>query len=302
MDITFTNPVTNTSIAYQQFTTASTSPQAIGLTAAEIKTLGDGNIEVTAKATDGQGHTSTGLEHFTLDTVGVLVPSLVEMSGLLSDKWLSTKDIATGLTMRVSFSNGAGDAAAAQVGDLVTLMYGPSNGTSPFKTDVVDSTDLSNGYIDFNLLSTDTFGRDGAKQMFASFTDTAGNKTSSYTKAFTLDTYVPTLSLTENGSSLNDKLLSDAEATSGLKVHVAFSKTGSAAAKVNDRIDLQLGGILFKSDVLASADLTKGYVEFTLFKADLGDYGDKSLAAVVVDAAGNSGTSSHLDFTFYTVI
>jgi hypothetical protein len=188
MDITFTNLVTNTSIAYQQFTTASTSPQAIGLTAAEIKTLGDGKIEVTAKATDGQGHTSTGLEHFTLDTVGVLVPSLVEMSGLLSDKWLSTKDIATGLTMRVSFSHGASDDAAAQVGDLVTLMYGPSNGTLPFKTQVVDSTDLAKGYIDFNLLSTDTFGRDGAKQMFAAFTDTAGNKTSSYTKAFTLDT------------------------------------------------------------------------------------------------------------------
>jgi hypothetical protein len=108
--------------------------------------------------------------------------------------------------------------------------------------------------------------------------------------------------MTENGSSLNDFRLSDTEANTGLTVHIAFSKTGSTAAKVKDRIDLQMGGLLLKSDVLDSADLTKGYVEFTLTAADLGDYGDKSLAAVVVDPAGNSDTSSHLDFTFYTVL
>ena len=300
MNVTFTNLLTNTSVAYQQFTTASTTPQAIALTATGIKTLGEGNIEVTAKATDVQGHTSTGIEHFTLDTVGVSVPSLVEMAGLLSDKWLGTNDIANGLTMQVRFAKGAGD-VAPQVGDSVTLRYGPSNGTLPIQTEVLDSTDIANGFVNFALLPTDAFGRDGAKQMIATVTDAAGNITNSNTKAFTLDTYVPTLKITENGTSLSDGMLSDTEANSGLKVQVAFTKTGSSTAKVNDKINLQLGEATLKSDMLDSADLTKGYVEFNLTAADLGLHGVKSLAAVVVDLAGNIGSSSQLNFTFGSV-
>ena len=204
--------------------------------------------------------------------------------------------------MRVSFANGAGDAAAAQVNDSVTLMYGPSNSTLPLQTKLVNSTEIAKGYIEFSVSSADGLGRDGAKSMHAAFTDQAGNVTTSYTKAFTLDTYVPALKIAEQGSSLGDGKLSSTEAANGLVVRVTFDKTGSTAAKVNDWIELQLGGVLLKTDVLNSADLTKGYVDFTVAKADLGTDGSKYLGAVVHDPAGNSGSSSHLDFSYYTVL
>ena len=69
---------------------------------------------------------------------------------------------------------------------------------------------------------------------------------------------------------------------------------------VGNTVELLLGGASFatpKRVTVGDADVTNGYVGFTVSGADLGADGSKSLTAKVTDVAGNAATGTALTFT-----
>lgn len=163
-------------------------------------------------------------------------------------------------------------------------------------TDIVGGITLQSAAI---TLGTRTFIGNLGNQALTTLSSAAAVNT------LVVDTTPPAApTLAETGSTdLSDSLMSNAEALT-TTFRITLPTTGSTAV-VGDKVELLLGGASFgtaKTMTLTSTDLTAGYVDFTVLKADLGSDGNKSLTARITDIAGNVGTTSNaLSFTLDTI-
>ena len=280
------------------------SAQAVTLTSGDLTTLGDGIIGVSASQTDVAGNIQSATANtssFTLDTVAPAAPSIAENgSSDLGDSRMNNAEAAS-TVFRVSLPVSG---SLATSGDSLELLLGGSPFSTP-KTVTLSGSDITNGSVDFTVLKAD-LGSDGAKALSAKITDAAGNSSVASTAlSFTLDTAAPAApSVTEALTNyLGDGKMNNAEAVS-TKFRVTLPVSGSPAAS-GDSVELLLGGSAFSSPKtisLIAADITRGFVDFTVVKADLGSDGTKALSAKITDAAGNISTASTvLSFTLDTL-
>ena len=114
--------------------------------------------------------------------------------------------------------------------------------------------------------------------------------------SFTLDTTAPAAStLAEHTTTvLTAGGWNASETTSTIRATLS-STAGATKPVAGDSIELLLGGIAFstaKTVQLSDANITAGYVDFTVLKTDLGSDGAKVLSAKVTDVAGNVGAAS----------
>jgi len=167
------------------------SAQAVVLTSADLTTLGDGTISVSAIQKDAAGNASSaGTTSFTLDTAAPNAPTLVLGTGV-SDGATSAEATAAAGVVTVSGESGATIAVTFTNGsNTVTKTL---TGTGSAQAVVLTSADLT------------TLG-DGAISVKAVATDAAGNASSAGTASFTLDTVAPTVS--PGTFSVNENLTS----------------------------------------------------------------------------------------------
>ncbi len=144
----------------------------------------------------------------------------------------------------------------------------------------------------------------GTKSILVRQTDTAGNISNVSNLNFTYDGTKPnTPTLTETTNYSADTFINKVEAVN-TTFRVALNSTIANTVNVGDKVELLLGGASFSTPKLitiSDADRTKGYVDFTVLKTDLGNDDNKFITAKITDIAGNSSTSSAVTFTLDTV-
>ena len=139
---------------------------------------------------------------------------------------------------------------------------------------------------------------EGANSISVRQTDAAGNLSATGTLNFTLDPTAPTGSVdllpgSDTGND-TDNITSDTTPT----LRVSLSN-----AAVGDSVELLLGGVSFATPVtrtLDAADISNGFVDFTVAAGELGVDGSKSLTAQLSDPAGNSSTTAPLEIRLDT--
>ena len=147
---------------------------------------------------------------------------------------------------------------------------------------------------------------DGQHTVLIRQIDKAGNVSQSQNVSFTLDTIAPAAAaVSEHGTTkLADNMLNSTESSSNATLRVSLPTSGSLAT-AGDSVELLLGGSSFataKHVTLAASDITNGYVEFAVSKADLGADGFKSITAKVTDAAGHATEGNALSFTLDSTV
>ena len=289
--------------------TAFDTPKIVKLTATDVKNgtvdftvlnteLGtDGAKSLTAKITDSAGNAgdASNALAFTLNTSRMALSEAASMD--LADDKMNAAEAAT-TVFRVTL----GMDKTAVAGDIVQLLLdGVPFATA--KTAALSSVDIENGYVDFSVLKGD-LGIDGLKSLTATLSvsgATTNKEASINALVFTLDTTAPAApTLSEKTTSdLADKNVNAAEA-----VTTTFAVTLPHGAVVGDTVELLLNDSSFgtpKTMTLTTAMVKAGSVDFTVLKADLGADGEKSLAARLIDGAGNpSDASDALAFTLDT--
>lgn len=248
---------------------------------------GDGVKSLLVRQTDVAGNISNaGNLSFTYDGTAPNTPILVESTKYLTDSFINKVE-AVSTTFRVNLDN------SHLVGDKVELLGGNAFNTAKFIT--ISDADKTKGFVDFTVLKND-FNGEGSKSITAKITDIAGNSSTSSAMTFTLDTVATNApTVTEVSSNkLSDGKLNYDETTSNTSFRVALPTSG-VSALTGDKVELLLNGMSFsvpKFATLNSGNLTNGYVDFGLSKADLGVDGDKVLTAVITDRAGNVSLAS----------
>ena len=239
-----------------------------------------GSKSITAKATDQAGNIPSIASAPLLLAVDTQTPGIVIKAG--QDDYLNATETGIDLEVRSTLLG---------VGDTIQLKLGGSNLGTAY---TVVADDVTAGKASIHVLKTALGNSDGSKSITADFSH-GGGTTTSPTLSLTLDTVAP------SGLALNVKLGEDnfikANETG---VNLELHGTGIA---VGDRVTLKNGNsILVNARPVTQANLTDGFIPFSVAAADLGADGIKSLSAVVSDAAGNSGTSAAINLTLDTTV
>ncbi|MCW2412725.1 MULTISPECIES: Ig-like domain-containing protein [unclassified Sphingobium] len=270
---TVTVTFTNGSKSVTKTLTGTGSAQAVLLSAANLATLGDGTITVSASTKDAAGNTSTAsTTSFTLDSIAPVSPTLVLGTGLADGATLAEARAATGAvlvtaeagtTVTVTFTNGSATVEKSIVA---------TGGSNPVTLSASDLTLLGNGTISVSAVTKDA----------------VGNASTPVTSSFTLDMVAPgSPSLVLIGSTT--KSSAGASITSGV---VEVTAEQGAVVKVTfTRGSTQIVKTLTATGAAQSVSLTAADV------AALGD-GAVSITAVATDLAGNnSSIGSGVQFT-----
>jgi len=271
-------------------------------TALKAELGADGSKNLTAQITDAANNVSAASValSFTLDTTAPSAPSLAEQgSNDLGDARMNASESAMTI-FRVKLAT-TGSLAVA--GDKVALLLNGAAFSIP-KIYTLTASDITNGYVDLIALKADLLA-DGSKSLMAQITDAAGNvSATSAVLSFTLDSTAPGApTVVEQGSSdISDGRMNASESvTTTFRVKLATTGT---QAEVGDKVELLLNGSPFgtpKAYALTASDITNGYADFSVVKADQGADGSKSIAAQITDAVGNvSAASVALSFTLDT--
>jgi hypothetical protein len=235
---------------------------------------------------------------YTVDNTLPSAPVLAEyLTTHVADSYLNNSESTT-TTFRATLPTSGSTAVA---GDKIELLLGGASfGTAKIVT--LTTANITSGYVDFAVLKAD-LGVDGAKSLTSRVTDLAGNVgTASAAVTFTLDTTPPAAvaALLEQGSTdLIDAYMNSAESTT-TTFRATLPTTGSTAV-AGDKIELLLGTASFstaKTVTLSGINITNGYVDFTVLKAELGADGVKSLTSRITDIAGNVGAVNATALTF----
>ncbi|NBP46117.1 MAG: hypothetical protein EBU72_13050, partial [Betaproteobacteria bacterium] len=247
---------------------------------------GSGTLQ--AKVVDAAGNNGPlAQKAYTVDTVVPGTPTLAEQGSTdLTDSLMSNAEAAT-TGFRVGLV-GTGTAAPV-LGDTVELLLNGQSFSTAKKV-VLESSHLTNQYVDFTVLKAD-LGTDGSKSLTAKVTDIAGNASAaSAAKSFTLDTAAPTVSSVSYGS--NDGLLAVGEA-------VQFTLALSEAATVSGgsaSLSLSNGGTASYVSGSGTTSLVFGYTPAAgqQASADLGIAASNPLTGSIFDAAGNALDTGNL--------
>jgi hypothetical protein len=261
--VTFTNGAATVT----KLLTGTGSAAAVQLTAADIATLGDGTIDVSATASDAAGNTSSaGSTSFVLDTAVPPAPVFALGTGVADGATAAEATQATGVVtlageagaaITVTFSNGA-----ATVTKLLT-------GTGSAAAVQLAASDLA------------TLG-DGTISVSATASNGAGNTSPAGNTSFVLDTVAPTapdLAIRDDAAvgvalSNDNTLHLGGTAEAGTTVSVTWTDQGGNSTG--------LGTVVANAGGAWSLD--------TPLLAD----GTHTFSAVAGDAAGNIGLSSAL--------
>lgn len=256
--------------------TANTQSGTAGITVAS------GNYTDAAGNNGGAGTTPS----ITIDTAAPTVAITSNVSTLKS-----------GETATISFMFSEDPGSSFISGDITTTggTLGSLNGTGLVRTAIfTPAANFASGNASITVAN-------------ASYTDRAGNTGfAGTTPVISIDTLAPAAptSVAESPAStdlLNSLMNNSESATTTFRV--VLPTTGSIAV-ANDNIELLMGDASFtaqKKVTLSSQNITDGYVDFTVAKADLGADGSKALTSKITDAAGNVGAASlALNFTLDT--
>jgi uncharacterized delta-60 repeat protein len=260
----------------------------------------DGSKSIAARIIDQSGNVGDNGPAlvFVKDTTApsaTAAPAERGSNKFTTDGVLSATDAVTSTVIRVNLGT-----SGAVVGDTLELLLG-GVAFVPAKTRVLDALNISDSFVDF-VVSTTDLGADGAKSISARMTDIAGNPGAIGTTplAFVKDVTAPgaPAAPTEQGSiKLADFRLNDVEASTATTFSVAL---GTSGAITGDTIELLLGGAPFataKTTTLADADVSNGFVTFSVSGADLGADGAKSLTARLTDRNSTGPESLPLNFS-----
>jgi VCBS repeat-containing protein len=263
IDVTFTGQ----SGHFTKSVTGTGSAQAVGLSAQELQTLGDGVVTVTASQTDAAGNAQSGSGSpvtFTLDTDAPNAPT-VTLTGL-----------ANGATAEEATATGA-ITVTGETGASIDVTFTGLSGH--FTRSVTGTGGAQNVALDSDDLAT--LG-DGAVTVSVSQTDAAGNQqtAAANSSSFTLDTQAPTITIT---SAAGDGVVDASEIQNG------FDISGTAAGVENgQQVSVQLAYLQ-----PISATVTNGAWTAHVSSSDASALGATApLSASVSDAAGNSGSTT----------
>ncbi|MET0334094.1 MAG: Ig-like domain-containing protein, partial [Rhizobacter sp.] len=258
-------------------TTADVNSGFATLTVQKADLGADGGKNLTVTVTDLAGNSGASpILAVTLDSIAP-TPTLVVQAG--HNLLLNAGEAL--LPLQLS------DANLAE-GDVVRLSLNGQSLGSPY---TVTAADVTAGFATLNV-SRASLGADGAKNIVASLTDTAGNAGTSNTLAVTLDTAVPAPALALAAGE--DGVLNAIESA----VHLSVTYAGMAAG---DTLQMRLAGNVLGAPYTVTAnDVTAGRVLLDVARTDLGADGLKNLAVTATDVAGNSAASNGIAVTLDT--
>ncbi|MCW2336749.1 hypothetical protein M2337_000982 [Sphingobium sp. B2D3A] len=264
---------TNGSKSVTKALTGTGSAQAVVLSAADLATLGDGTIAVSASAKDAAGNTSpASTSSFTLDSIAPVPPTLALGAGMSDGATLAEARAATGAVV-----------VTAEVGTTVTVTF--TNGSATVQKSIV----AASGPNPVTLSASDlTLLGNGTISVSAVTKDAVGNASTPVTASFTLDMVAPT--------SPTLALLGDA----------TKSSTGAAAPSGVVTVTAEAGAVVKVTFARGSNTVVKtltgtGVAQSVALSAaevvTLGD-GVVAITAVATDPAGNaSSIASGIQFT-----
>jgi len=252
IDVTFTNG-THT---LTKSVTGTGSAVAVVLTSADLTTLGDGAISVSAVAKANGLSSSAATNSFTLDTTGPAAPTLA----------LST-DTGASATDRVT-SNGS-VSVTAENGSTVALTF--TNGSHTVTKSVTGTGSAQTVTLSSGDMAT--LG-DGAVSVSAVATDAAGNAGSAGTLSYTLDT------VTAVGITSQPILVGGAPVLSG-------------TAETGDTVVVTIAGATYRTTATGGAwSVNTATATPTSGTLALNANGINAVGVTATDAAGNSATAS----------
>ncbi|MCW2382933.1 MULTISPECIES: beta strand repeat-containing protein [unclassified Sphingobium] len=264
---------TNGSKSVTKALTGTGSAQAVVLSAADLATLGDGTIAVSASAKDAAGNTSpASTSSFTLDSIAPVPPTLALGAGMSDGATLAEARAATGAVV-----------VTAEVGTTVTVTF--TNGSATVQKSIV----AASGPNPVTLSASDlTLLGNGTISVSAVTKDAVGNASTPVTASFTLDMVAPT--------SPTLALLGDA----------TKSSTGAAAPSGVVTVTAEAGAVVKVTFARGSNTVVKTLTgtgtaqSVALSAAEVVALGDGTVAitAVATDPAGNaSSIASGVQFT-----
>ncbi|MCW2403711.1 hypothetical protein M2336_000340 [Sphingobium sp. B1D7B] len=264
---------TNGSKSVTKALTGTGSAQAVVLSAADLATLGDGTIAISASAKDAAGNTSpASTSSFTLDSIAPVPPTLALGAGMSDGATLAEARAATGAVV-----------VTAEVGTTVTVTF--TNGSATVQKSIV----AASGPNPVTLSASDlTLLGNGTISVSAVTKDAVGNASTPVTASFTLDMVAPT--------SPTLALLGDA----------TKSSTGAAAPSGVVTVTAEAGAVVKVTFARGSNTVVKTLTgtgtaqSVALSAAEVVALGDGTVAitAVATDPAGNaSSIASGVQFT-----
>ena len=251
----------------------------VQLTAADLATLGNGTISVSATAKDAAGNTSSvGNTSFVLDTVAPSAPLLALGAGVANGATAAEATQASGVVTLV------GEAGAA-----ITVTF--TNGS----TTVTKSLTGTGNAAAVQLTAADlaTLG-DGSIGVSATAKDAAGNISSAGNTNFVLDSAAPAAPLLTLGTGVPDGATA-AEATQASGVVTLTAEVGAAIAVTF------INGSATVTKTLAGTGSAQAVQLTASDLATLGD-GIIGVSATATDAAGNTGPAGSTSFELDTVL
>jgi hypothetical protein len=266
-------------------TGAGNTPVAVTLDGAELATLGDGSVSVSAVATDAAGNVSANASlRFTLDTTEAAAPTLA----LVTDSGADGDGITNNVKVNVS----------AEVGAITVVTFAGSGGTVTKTVTGAGNTPVA---VTLDGAELATLG-DGSVSVSAVATDAAGNVSANASLRFTLDTTAPVLSF--SAQQAGDNIISQADNN-----NYSVSGTTDAAAGTIVRVWVDGNeGQLKEATVVAGTNGGANTWQVSFAPADLPRDGDNNIVqgeiffqASVVDDAGNEGFFFSQDVTVDTV-
>ena len=268
--------------------TGTGASQAVALTATDLGTgtnkLLDGNITVSAVATDAAGNASTlGTTTFTLDTKAPTVPT-VNLVANIANGASATEAVQPSGVVNVS----------AEVGSTIAVTFKDSSNNTVTKT--ITATGLTQAVT----LSSTEVGQlqNGTITVSAVATDAAGNTSNAGTSTFTLDTAAPTAPTLALGTGVSGGA-SSAEATQAGGVVTLNAESGSSVlvtftdASGNTVTKTVTGTGAPQAVTLTSTDVGTGTGKL--------QNGTITVSAVATDAAGNASNAGTTTFSLDTV-
>ena len=276
----------------RNFTATGTS-SAITLAATDLGTvtgtLSDGNISVTARATDAAGNSSAlGSFSFTLDTA-VLPPTIGLGSGV-------TGDVSKDEALRAAGSGGVVQ-VTTETGSTVVLTFTPEAGHGNPVTRTVHTTGAATS-VAVTLAPSEVGTGSGQLSgglitVSAVATDAAGNTSTAGSFSFTLDIDAPAAPVVTLGAGITD-IASRSKALQPSGVLLVNAETGGMLeVTLTDRLSHSVVRTVSASSAsaitLAASELGTGVGQL--------DEGSISVSAVALDAAGNRSTAGTSSFT-----
>ena len=261
----------------------------VGLTIATNNSWGsDGNKILSARFIDSSGNVGTAAGAVTVNLDGTAPnPTPSSLTVAAATNGISNAEKTSGVIVVVDLN-----ATGAIAGDSLSIQLDGLPFSTPV-TQTISAAQITAKSASITIPSTAGWGADGNKILTAIITDALGNiGAGGGSLTVSLDTTAPlapsnaiSIAASSNGISSNEK-------TAGVAVVVDLAGTG---ALVGDKAEILIGGSSFPTAVLqsiSSSDITNGNVTVTIpSSAVWGSDGAKTIAARIVDFAGNDGVA-----------